>query len=77
VKVVKNNAKVGSILAREMSFQSSFDTAVLLKDNSAPEAMPISECRANGSNVLEKESAEDEETLNQITPIPTTFELSS
>jgi hypothetical protein len=73
-----------SIVAREISFQSSFDTAALLQDTTELNGINITDDEnINGqkwntaSSVPEEESLEDEETLNLITPIPTTLEFSS
>jgi hypothetical protein len=71
-----------SIVAREISFQSSFDTAALLQDTTELNGINITDDEnINGqkwntaSSVPEEESLEDEETLNLITPIPTTLEF--
>ena len=66
------------IVAREVSFQSSFDTAALLQQSNSSKPPKVDEIRNASTQAHQKEdNVEDEETLNQITPIPTTLELSS
>jgi hypothetical protein len=64
VPKTKDNATV----AREVSFPSSFDTAQFFGE------FPVNNSLGNSSNKAIIQEDEGESTLDQITPISTTFE---
>lgn len=77
VEIIPRTIQGNLIVAREISFQSSFDVAAMLHNSNDSQPIKIDEVKNMNIQDRKEDNIEDEETLNQITPIPTTLELSS